>query len=322
MEERLELDMPCTSESLVLAETDEFRITYHRHEQDDHSPERTVVITFGTLQSDIDYSGFGTELLLKNGYSTIYVAPKRGKQYQTLSREQFLDAVSDHIHGRRVVAYGASLGAYAAAYYTGALGAELIAVAPQLPALPALGMRHAQTVPILHQDLKEAPRTSGRVVVVWDPHEKPDNILTNDFLRVLYPSAAFVELPFTGHKVLETLAVYGVVADYILSIVEDFTIPPLDLPTTTSHIWNSNYGKKLVREAKPQEALHYLEKSFEMQPSSENIQLLAKVYEQLNLVEAGAKLHDVITSDPQVERLVFNNARRSLASLLGHDPIV
>lgn len=314
----LTIDQPNARKSVILAQDDDFLITYHEPAlaaRDDGK----VVITFGTLQSDLATSGFGTNLMLNTGHATVYVAPRRGTQYQGLSLDAFYSALYPVTDGRPTVCYGASLGAYASMYYGGALNANILAAAPQLPAMPALGMRHAQTVTIVHEEMHSVPRSAGATFTLWDPHERPDNILVSEYIQQMYPDGIYHKMPFYGHKVLETLAAHGLVQKYILEVLESFQKPNIELPTEDSSIWVCNYGKKIFRDQNLETALTYFEKSFAIQPSPENIQLLAKTYKGLGLSKPAARLASLIRENPTIAKMTFNNARRDLNALLQLD---
>ena len=315
------IDHPNADKSFTLDQGDDFLITYHepaKAARDD----RKIVITFGTLQSDLAVSGFGTKLMLNTGHATVYVAARRGTQYQGLSLDTFYNALFPITDGRPTVCYGASLGAYASMYYGGTLNADILAAAPQLPAMPALGMRHAQTIPIIHEPMLSVPRSCGATFTLWDPHEGPDNILVTQYIQNMYPDGTYDQMPFYGHKILETLAAHGVVKKYVLDVLENFQKTNVDRPTETSAIWTCNFGKKVFREQDPEAALPYFEKSFTLQPSSENIQLLARTYKILGLHVPAERLAQLIRDDPAIAKLTFNNARRDLSALLEPDSTV
>lgn len=280
---------------------------------------RRPVITFGTLQSDLAEAGFGTELCLRSGHPTIHVATRRGAQYQELPLETFVRAVRPALAelGRaRPAVYGASLGAYAAVHFGGSIDADIIAAAPQCPAMPELRMRHAQTTPMRHADLRTVPRGLGRAVVFWDPHERPDSILVNDFIRPLHPDAVYREYPFAGHKVLETMARLGVVRDFVLPLLRDMTLVPIELPTTGNPFWHCNFARHLLAQREIGAARHHAETSFELRPSPENIQLLARIFLREGMVERGRAFRARLEADAALRRITFGPARRNLEALL------
>ncbi len=310
--------IPAASRSTILIDNPGYRMVRHDPLPELAQAGKRLVITFGTLQSDIEDVGFGTAFALKNGHPTIYVSPRRGSQYQELSLDAFFETIVPEIGEQRPVVYGSSLGAYAAVYFGGSIDADIIAAAPQCPAMPELQMPHAQTTPMRHIDLTEVPRTSGKVVTLWDPHERPDSILVNDFIKVIYPDAHYLTFDYAGHKVLDTMSRNGVLQNFIRPLLHDNTLTEVSMPTEGNPIWHCNLGKELSRSGRLAEALEQLNRSFALQPSSENIQLLAKIFARHQMVDEAKGLFACIDTDPAIKRMTFGPARRDLAAVLGH----
>ena len=62
------------------------------------------------------------------------------------------------IEGRDVVTYGASLGAYAAFYFGGAIGARIIGAAPMQSLWPEVMVKRWEGVPLIHNRLEDTPK--------------------------------------------------------------------------------------------------------------------------------------------------------------------
>ena len=225
----------------ILAEReDSYRITLHRAETNRVSDD--IVVTFAGQPGDIADAGFGTGFALSHGYDTIYVAQKHETHFQKLSADEFLAAVRPVTEGRRVVAYGSSLGAYAALYFGGAIGADIIAAAPLLPPWPSLRNPRYAGFSLQHKPLPEATRSNGRVTVLFDPAQRPDKIFMDEAVRPAYPDADYIALPHAGHTVLKTLQRAGLLSDVMLPLLRGEPCPKVDLPTEGFEPWHLAMG--------------------------------------------------------------------------------
>lgn len=128
-----------TYSTRILYDDGQNRITYHRQ----HQAVQTIVLTFDHLNVTWDTDSFGLKFLQKQGVDIIAVEKKeKKKHYQTLSREDYLKSVIDivQLYSHRI-AYGSSLGAYAALYYTPSLHCRILAFAPRIPLHPVYGLK-------------------------------------------------------------------------------------------------------------------------------------------------------------------------------------
>lgn len=64
----------------TLSDCSDYRITLHRARDC-----KGVIVTFDAFNTDLADAGFGTDFVLSQGYSNIYVAQRLGTQYQGLS---------------------------------------------------------------------------------------------------------------------------------------------------------------------------------------------------------------------------------------------
>lgn len=305
------------SASYRLAEAPGYRITYHRPLPDVAVPDKRLIITFGTLQAGLANAGFGTDVCLRHGHPTIYVAPRKGSWYQELSLDAFANAVTPLIGNKRPAVYGTSLGGYASVYFGGSIDADIIAAAPRCLAMPELQMNHAQTVPMRHEPLTDAPRTTGKVAVFWDPHERPDSILVNNFIRKKYPDAEYQEFPYAGHTVLKTMAKIGKIREFILPLLYDTTMAKLELPKESNPIWHYNHARGLMHQGLVDDALTQADLSFALQPSPENILLLVRIFTHKQMHDRASILQTLIDTDPAISRMAYGRTRKDLANLLG-----
>lgn len=246
-----------------IADHADYRITLNRAGD---APTEKLLVTFGGQPSDLSDEGFGTLLARQYGWDNIYVAQRHGTQYQGLSVDAFSSAIAEHAQGRDVICYGSSLGAYAALYYGGCLDARIIAAAPMLPAWRPLRQWQYADLPMTHHEVVEGPISRHSPVVILDPLLPNDLKTVREMVQPAYPDARIVELPYAGHTVLLTLSKARLLKPFILGIINDDEIIPLNMPTVTCPIWNMHRGKHLTR-TDPDKARRHLERSIELEPS-------------------------------------------------------
>lgn len=248
---------------VTLASHDDYLITHHLSASRDFS--RPLVITFGGQPSGRSVEGFGTGWCRAHGLDSVYVAQRKGTQYQGLDLDSFANAVGNIASGRDVVCYGSSLGAYAALYFGGCINARIVAAAPMLPAYPPLN-RAPDRIPILHMPLPEAPSSTHSPIILYDPTLPSDSLIVADMVRPAYPDARYMRLEYAGHTVLNYLAKAGVISPLIWSMITQDQIIDVNLPTETSPIWLFNRGRVLLKSA-PTEARSMFERSLELEPA-------------------------------------------------------
>lgn len=253
----------------TLCSHDDYRITLH---QPDRVSADTIVVTFGGMPSDLAGSGFGTNFCLSQGWTTIYVAQRAMSQYQGLDQAAFRAAVAPVVDGRDVVCYGSSLGGYAALYYGGAVNARIIAAAPRLPAWPPI-TSPGLAIPLTHQPLHEAARSTSAPVVIYDPLVGHDRMTVEQMVKPAYPAARLVELPYFGHTLLNAIVAAGKLRSFMTALIHDDVLLPLDLPTDTNPGWQFRKGQALAR-SEPQAALRHFQRFFDLSPSAKSLSAL------------------------------------------------
>src|SRR5690554_96551 len=87
----------------------------------------TIVITFQNINGSIWSKGFAEDFLTYYGIESICFSLEGKSFYQTLDLKKFKEIVECYVVGKKVVLYGASLGGYAAIYYSGAVDGQAIA---------------------------------------------------------------------------------------------------------------------------------------------------------------------------------------------------
>ncbi|MCK6425600.1 MAG: hypothetical protein L6Q75_10975 [Burkholderiaceae bacterium] len=215
------------AEPRILLEDEHSRIEWH------HPPggeSRPLVITFDPLMHLVPRPAFGVDFLLRLGAQVIAVRRKSEHFYQPLSREAFTAAVRPCLHlPERVLAYGSSLGAYAALYYAHDLDAEVIALSPRVSVHPVYGNKAWQErAAFLHEPFEGQRAPQCRAVIAYDPYEAIDRRFIDACLRPHFQAARFLRVPFTGHPTTQFFSDIGHLAPWIRAVVADRPAPELD----------------------------------------------------------------------------------------------
>lgn len=193
-------------------------------------PSTTLAVTFDPIMVGLAQPAFAVDFLHRAGVDTLAVRKKHEHFYQPLSRERFAQLCAPVLqrYGRRV-AYGSSLGAYAALYFCQHGFDAVIASSPRVSAHPRFGAEHwQQRITFLHEAFDpQHPATSG-AVVFYDPQDEQDRHLVDEELRPAWPRAEFRAVPYAGHPANQFLAEIGFIAPYIRAVVQDQPRPVLD----------------------------------------------------------------------------------------------
>jgi hypothetical protein len=232
-----------TIRTRTLAATPRYRITLHEHVP----AARNIVISFGLVDSGLSDKGFGSDFAINSGWDTIYVAQASNTQYQDLDLEVFAGTVTPAIGGRRVVAYGQSIGGYCALYYGGSVNARIIALAPLNSAHPLIGSKRFSHLRWKHRELVAVARGTQEPVVVFDPQLPPDKKFFDELISPAYPNAHVVQLPFAGHTIALALHNSGELKPFLTSIIENGTVPEVRLIEEGSFIWHAERGHYLLK---------------------------------------------------------------------------
>lgn len=179
--------------------------TFIRHVWTPGKPQAAVVVTFAEMHmNDPDKPGFSEEFLSRNGYDMVVVQKNAETWYQDLSLEAFRQAVAPVTrHYDRCASYGVSMGAYAALYFSGAVGARALAISPLVsihPRHPSLGHRSfRESVPFEHCGFGDVPRTADGTMIIYDPRIKADTLYVTTEIAPHFPACQIMPAPFLGH---------------------------------------------------------------------------------------------------------------------------
>ena len=278
---------PKRPKTLILAEDKGYLITYHRNSVENN----IVIVSFGGLHTKKTRSGFGTKFALSRGFDHIFVGQKPLSQYQELSLKDFKHAVDPVIQEKDVIAYGSSLGGYCAVYFGGCINARIIASAPRNSAHPSIRKANLSHVEFKHTPIEKNPLSKKPVVVLYDPERKSDARFIADLVWPAYPDATYVQVPYSGHRVLRAMQSNGVLKDFIMTLINEGRVMDVVLSEENSSIWQREQGRFYYNKHEFVAAERHLLKSLELKldPDAANY-LLSTYVKQKKTMDAKALL--------------------------------
>lgn len=211
-------------DSQVLAwEPGAYKITYFKNKE----PSSTIVVTFGFIYSDFTSTPFGFPFISRQGFDQIHVAQERFTYYQLLDLDVFLGAVGGICRGKNVVAYGSSIGAYAAFYFGGPLGAKILAASPRNSTDDCITRfsKNVRNVKLRHGKISDHQTSPEKPVVFWDPlGDKRDRVYLRERILPAYPKIDVIGIPHGGHATFKYLRDTKILKEVFLSVVRgDFS---------------------------------------------------------------------------------------------------
>lgn len=162
--------------------------------------------------------------------------------------------------GREIVAYGNSVGAYAALYFGGALNARILSIAPRNTIHPLISVNPAQTAPLFtHRErLEDGPLSTHVPLVLFDPHQPKDARLVRRWILPAYPDADLRPLTRTGHSVIAVLQAKGLLRGIAEAFFRGDPVPPIRMGKEGTPDWHFAEGHRLQSMGDPEGALvHY-----------------------------------------------------------------
>ncbi|TQS72982.1 hypothetical protein ERN12_04190 [Rhodobacteraceae bacterium] len=227
------------SDHQVLSSTQQYRIVYH--------PAKTrsdkLIVTFSPKNETLADAGFGTKFALSLGYDTVFVSSHHKVMHRALDIETLESFVLPIADRREIIAYGASAGAYAALYFGGKLNAKIIAFSPRHPVHPYLSGETQKSFDDLNHilDLKDAPLSKHKPIIVFDPFDKIDANFTNKWALPAYPDAHVYFAPNAGHGVVRRMKENGTLKPTITKMFEGIIPDAVTVWDETHH--NHHYAK-------------------------------------------------------------------------------
>lgn len=188
-----------------------------------------LVVTFDPLRYLWTKPPFGREFLGKQGLDVIAVRKKAENFYQPLSRQAFEAAVLPAAaRYTRVVAYGSSLGAYAALYFCRDLPWTVVASSPRVSVHPVYGTKlWQQRCEFLHELFEPGAPARCHAVIFYDPRDPIDRRYLDGEVLPQFPRAEVMRVPFAGHPANQFLGDIGHIAPYMRAVLAGSARPPL-----------------------------------------------------------------------------------------------
>lgn len=192
----------------------------------------TLVVTFpaSSARNRLDREGFAEALLAKENIAAAHVTVSFDHWFQTHETDQALAAIREHARGfERVVTYGSSMGGYAAAVCSKALGAAaIISISPQFSIDPAKApwdpryVSHAKRIlagpGFLRDEMSELLCPDAEFHITYDPVMTSEQLHAKSLLTFSANSMPLV-IPFGGHPVGKTLAKAGLLKPWVLAAI-------------------------------------------------------------------------------------------------------
>lgn len=204
--------------SIELDKSETHRITYHEH---DPSSDR-IVLCFGfDGHGNMGPRGFGSDFCDRNGWNHVYIGPSKGTYFRDLPADRFMEKLQDVLSNRTSVAYGTSLGGFAALWYGSHANARILASSPRNPGHGLINAGPSGKLPApLNGMLADAPRAAANPVVIYDRTQRKDHIMVKHWLQPAYPDAQIIHIPNSGHQAMDRLKQAGVLSRFVRAFVQ------------------------------------------------------------------------------------------------------
>jgi pimeloyl-ACP methyl ester carboxylesterase len=193
----------------------------------------TLVVTFEfagkpLVRPDGDRYGWGSDFMLKQGYSCLFVKPKKVDWYRNQSLIDFFDFISStgfFEQFQKVIFIGGSMGGYAALAFSSLVpNSTVIALNPQVslgshivPWENRFPVGRAQSWDGRYADASLEAKVAKQVWLVYDPFCVPDR-LHADFLR--FSNVHHCHIPFVGHRTPLWLKEMGILKDFMAMAID------------------------------------------------------------------------------------------------------
>lgn len=269
--------------------------------------EKIVVVCFDEINGGLNKRGFGTEFLLKNNVENFFVSHAKKSFFQGLSEEDLFEHLAPYLVDKKVFTFGASLGGYAALYYSDILCAKAISFSPRCSADPLYGQAKRLGVTYRHR-LMSSKTINSRIwpVVVVDPDVPMDRKFLDQRILPCYKNEiSLLELRHGSHYTARALSSQGLLKEFVLNIIKHDNLIDVDFDAENNAISLSCMALSAANEGKFDDANRYLEKLalLEKQP---NDAMRLKAY--LVLSEKGKLDHKFSLGSifPSEKRLMYN----------------
>ncbi|WP_176212859.1 tetratricopeptide repeat protein, partial [Halomonas sp. BC1] len=284
-----------------------------------HTPEKAIdnlaVVCFDEIDGGLNKKGFGVDFLLSNNLECFFVSHAKKSFFQWLSEDDLLLHLGPFLKGKKTFTYGASLGGYAALYYSDVLQAKAIAFSPRCSIDPLYDNAKQFDVNFKHIPLsKKELKSNLSPVVVVDPQVPPDKkFLVSRILPLYKENISLIELPGASHHSARALSSQGVLKKFFLKIVFENNVSVDGFDAMSNAISLSHMALSAANNKKFKDANFYLDKLVAVgkQPN-ESMRLDA----YLLLSEEGKVTHKFNIDSIYVseKRIIYNRYFRKIKS--------
>lgn len=191
------------------------------------TPSDKLAVTFSHYgHLDLSLPGFAEDFLLKRGYDVLTLKCNINNWFQDFSAEELQAIVRQLPDYEEVIAYGSSMGGYAAIYFSAALNARTcIALSPQYSIDPRIvpfegrWLEDAKRISFTHAELANMVKQSQTTYyVLYDPATQDKQHV--DLMLAASNRVIPVQVPFSGHPSGLVLQEMGLLADTFDNLVK------------------------------------------------------------------------------------------------------
>ncbi|WP_292047191.1 MULTISPECIES: hypothetical protein [unclassified Brevundimonas] len=265
------------------------------------------VVTFDnySIGHGFNRKGFGEDFFIENGVSAIHVMGKREDWYQYEEINHALAAVKEYVSSAdRVMAYGSSMGGYAAIRFAEKCGAHIaLAISPQYSIDP-------KKVPFEKRWLSDSRRirflrkvdgpirSNIQTIIVYDPLSQDKHHVSLIKKEI---DALCLALPFTGHPATTFLSEIGLLKELVFSAIQgnldarQFKLKAREARSHSSLYYTTASERFLQRDIK--KAVHFAKLAVGANPHSP----LAYLSLALAQARSGAMNEALVASERMVE---------------------
>lgn len=236
-----------------------------------------VAITFTPSGNRVlDGLGFGGKFLLDNKVDLISVKCNNDSWFQTIPEEAFelINRIVDNKGYTTVVAYGSSMGGYAAIQFSKRFKCDVVlALSPQFTILESFDKRwesHAKKVDWKYSIGPDDIDGACKYFVFYDPHDLDREHA--DRVRKLSTAGNVlnVAIPFAGHPVSHYLQEVGILKEVALTVFRGGDLGCINLRKNRgrSKSYLKNLSLQLHKKKKLALSLRVINKAIELDPES------------------------------------------------------
>lgn len=265
---------------IILFDNGDSRIEFYKNFKSVNS----VIVTFDSINMEWDKPSFAFKLLLKQNLDIIAIRKRKAKTYQQdLKVEDFLTSTK-HIVSlyEDRLAYGFSLGAYNALYFSSLLNCRILSISPRLSIHPKYGRKNIMSKYKMKQNVEMPKNKFIQPIIVFDPKNKLDNKYINEGILPYFPKASLIKVPYGGHGMAPHLLKMGLLKDFLFDFI-DGKVPYYDRKRRVkSNVYYRNLSSECVRHNKLKWALSLVNNALDIENKDFlSLKLKLKIYKKM-----------------------------------------